>query len=119
MISRCLAAIFIAAIAMPAHATGPNKPEFYLNPELNTSYTKSGSLSILETHFGLKSGPWYMQCGPAINSNDGDRDVGFTGKAGFATDISDDLNVYTEVGIINFSPQPSEYNVKLGAVIDF
>tara|TARA_R110002020_G_scaffold18758_2_gene65149 strand:- start:2417 stop:2776 length:360 start_codon:yes stop_codon:yes gene_type:complete len=98
------AGIFLSAAA-PAVA-GP-----YANIENNASWKDSEfGAGLTEVHAGYEFGNGiYVQGGPAFVSSKGvDGSTEYSGKLGFGTDLSTDLNLYGEV---SFLTEEKEFDV--------
>ena len=95
----------LLSIAAPAVA-GP-----YANIENNASYRDSqfGS-GLTEVHAGYEFGSGiYVQGGPAfVSTKDAAGSTEYSGKLGFGTDLSTDLNLYGEV---SFLTEDKEFDV--------
>ena len=106
------AAATAAALASPAFAG-----EFYLNPEFNSAWSGSDHAgSILEGHVGFQTGKFYIQGGPGVLIPDGgDSGIGFTGKAGVSTPLTESIDGYGEVSFSKFDDTDAGYGLKLGA----
>jgi len=110
----------LLSIAAPAVA-GP-----YANIENNASYRDSqfGS-GLTEVHAGYEFGNgMYVQGGPAFVSTKGeDGSTEYSGKLGFGTDLSEDLNLYGEVSFLTeekeFDVDELNFGSKVGVTYKF
>ena len=110
----------LLSIAAPAVA-GP-----YANIENNASYRDSqfGS-GLTEVHAGYEfNNGMYVQVGPAFVSTKGeDGSTEYSGKLGFGTDLSEDLNLYGEVSFLTeekeFDVDELNFGSKVGVTYKF
>ena len=104
-------AVSAAVLASPAQADG-----FYLNPEFNAGWTGSDfNASVLEAHVGWEKDGFYLQGGPALaQPDDGDAEVGFSGKMGIGASVSESFGIYGEVSAAKFDDVDAGYGLKLG-----
>ena len=110
----------LLSIAAPAVA-GP-----YANIENNASYRDSqfGS-GLTEVHAGFEfASGMYVQGGPAFVSTKGvDGSTEYSGKLGFGTDLSEDLNLYGEVSFLTedkeFDVDELNFGSKVGVTYKF
>ena len=116
--------VFAASAALSLSASsalaGP-----YVNIENNTGFTGSDyDGTVTETHVGYESGlgesaAWYIQAGPAFVAADGeDLETEISGKVGVGADVSDNVNVYGEVGFIT-GEDDNGYGTKIGVKYSF
>ena len=111
------AVVGAAVLASPAQAEG----NFYLNPEYNAGWSGSDfTAGVLDAHVGYESGAFYLQGGPSVLMVDGaDAEVGFSGKTGLSTAVSDNVNMYTELSFAKYEDVDAGYGLKLGAKYSF
>jgi len=111
------AVVGAAVLASPAQA----ESNFYLNPEYNAGWSGSDfTAGVLDAHVGYESGAFYLQGGPSILMVDGaDTEVGFSGKTGLSTSISENVNMYTELSFAKYEDVDAGYGLKLGAKYSF
>ena len=109
-------AVSAAALASPAQADG-----FYLNPEFNAGWSGSDFTgSILEGHVGYEKGGLYIQGGPALaQPDDGDAELGLSGKMGIGASVSESFDVYGEVSAAKFDDVDAGYGLKVGGKYKF
>lgn len=109
-------AVSTAALASPAQADG-----FYLNPEFNAGWSGSDFTgSVLEGHIGWEKDGFYVQGGPALAQPDnGDAEVGFSGKMGIGASVSESFGIYGEVSAAKFEDVDAGYGLKVGAKYAF
>jgi len=111
-----IAAGILLSAAAPAVA-GP-----YANIENNGSWKDSefGS-GVTEVHAGYAfDNGIYVQGGPAFVSTKGqDGSTEYSGKAGFGTDLTEDLNLYGEVSFITTDKEFSFDELNLGTKVGF
>ena len=116
--------VFAATAALSVSAgsalAGP-----YVNIENNTGFTGSDyNGTVTETHVGYESGlgenaAWYIQAGPAFVAADGeDLETEISGKVGVGVDVTDNVNVYGEVGFIT-DEDDNGYGTKVGVKYSF
>ena len=110
------AVVGAAALASPAQAEG-----FYVNPEYNAGWVGSDfTAGVLDAHVGYESGAFYLQGGPSVLMVDGaDAEVGFSGKTGLSTAVSDNVDMYGELSFAKYEDVDSGYGLKLGAKYKF
>lgn len=113
------AGIFLSAAA-PAVA-GP-----YANIENNASWLDSEfGTGLTEVHAGYEFGNGiYVQGGPAfLSSKDNVGSTEYSGKLGFGTDLSNDLNLYGEVAFLTeqkeFAVDQLNFGTKVGVTYKF
>lgn len=110
----------LLSLATPAVA-GP-----YANIENNASWLDSefGS-GVTEVHVGYAfDNGIYVQGGPAYISVDGEEtSTEYSGKVGFGTDLSEDLNLYGEVSFVTedkeFEVEKLNVGTKVGITYSF
>ena len=109
-------AVSAAALASPAQADG-----FYLNPEFNAGWSGSDfNSSLLEGHVGYEKEGLYIQAGPAyLQPDDGDAEVGFSGKMGIGASVSESFDIYGEVSVAKFDEMDAGYGLKVGGKYSF
>ncbi len=109
-------AVSAAVLASPAQAEG-----LYLNPEFNAGWTGSDfNASLLEGHVGYEAGGLYIQAGPAyLQPDGGDAELGFSGKMGIGTAVSESFDVYGEVSAAKFDDIDAGYGLKVGGKYKF
>ncbi len=116
--------VFAASAALSVSAgaafAGP-----YVNIENNAGFTGSDfDGSVTETHIGYESGlgedaAWYIQAGPAFVAADGeDLETELSGKVGVGVDVTENINLYGEVGFIT-DEDDNGYGTKLGVKYSF
>ena len=106
----------LLSIAAPAVA-GP-----YANIENNASWQNSEfGVGLTEVHAGYEFGSGiYVQGGPAfVSTKDAAGSTEYSGKLGFGTDLSTDLNLYGEVSFAQVEDADNTYGTKLGAKYSF
>ena len=111
------AVVGAAVLASPAQAEG----NFYLNPEYNAGWVGSDfTAAVLDAHVGYESGAFFAQFGPSALMVDGaDAVVGFSGKTGLSTAVSDNVDMYGEVSFAKYEDVDAGYGLKLGAKYKF
>jgi len=83
----------------------------YANIENNASWQNSEfGVGLTEVHAGYEFGSGiYVQGGPAfVSTKDAEGSTEYSGKLGFGTDLSNDLNLYGEV---SFLTEDKEFDV--------
>ena len=109
-----LAAGILLSAAAPAVA-GP-----YANIENNSSWLDGEfGAGVTEVHAGYEfDNGIYVQGGPAFLSVDGEENsTEYSGKVGFGTDLSDDLNLYGEVSFITTDKEFEFDQLNLGTKV--
>lgn len=92
-----LSTLAVSSFALPAAAG------VYLNVEANQGWSGTNySGALVETHVGFEdsiggNASWYIQGGPAVSINDGEKTGLVSGKTGVGVDLTDKLNVYGEI----------------------
>jgi len=109
-------AVSAAVLASPAQADG-----FYLNPEFNAGWSGSDFTgSVFEGHVGWEKDGFYMQGGPAVaQPDDGNVEVGFSGKMGIGAPVSESFGVYGEVSAAKFDDADAGFGLKVGGKYKF
>tara|TARA_B100001559_G_scaffold24368_1_gene19515 strand:+ start:591 stop:953 length:363 start_codon:yes stop_codon:yes gene_type:complete len=120
MFKSVFAATAALSLSASAALAGP-----YVNIENNTGFTGSDyDGTVTETHAGYESSlgdsaAWYIQAGPAFVAADGeDLETEISGKVGVGVDVTDNVNVYGEVGFIT-DEDDNGYGTKVGLTYSF
>ena len=92
----------------------------YANIENNAAFTgKEFSAAVTDVHVGyeFESG-LYLQGGPAFITIDGEEgSIEYSGKVGYGTDLSEDLNIYAEVSFITEDQEFEFEELNLGTKV--
>ena len=92
----------------------------YVNIENNAGYTgKDFEGALTEVHAGYEfDSGFYVQAGPAFSHVvDGEGSTEFSGKAGYSTDLNEDLSVYGEVSFITTDKEFGFDELNLGTKV--
>ena len=108
-----------AAVALASPAAKADG--LYLNPEFNAAWSGSDfNASVLEAHMGWEKNGFFVQGGPALAQPDnGDTEVGFSGKMGIGASVSSAFNIYGEVSAAKFDDADAGYGLKVGGEYKF
>ena len=120
MFKSVFAATAALSVSAGAAFAGPD-----VNIENNTGFTgEDDDGTESETQVGQESGlgdsaAWYIQAGPAFVAADGeDLETEISGKVGLGVDVTENINVYGEVGFIT-DEDDNGYGTKVGLTYSF
>ena len=120
MIKASAAAFALAAMGI-ACVPAAKADGFYLNPEYNLGFSgnQTNGGGTIDAHVGYAAGAWYIQGGPQVTFPEGGAtDYNFSAKTGLGADVTENLNLYTEVSMAT-GDKSNSYGLKLGSKYKF